>query len=105
MYNGRLFHTLKKHSTISLFSYFHGYMVLMMMVLTLNLAMIVIMMMMMMMAMMITMMTIMMLTMRLVTMTMMVTIGSKRHAAQYQHVHSVCLVRQLQLFHFLKTLT
>ena len=38
------------------------------------------------------------------TMTKMMTIASKRHAAHCQHVHSVCLVGQHQLFHFLKTL-
>ena len=38
------------------------------------------------------------------TMTKMMMIASKRHAAHCQHVHSVCLVGQHQLFHFLKTL-
>ena len=32
----------------------------------------------------------------------MMTIGRKRHAAQCQHVHSVCLGGQLQLFTFQK---
>ena len=50
-----------------------------------------------------TMMTMMMMKMMRMAMTMMMTIVSKRHAAQCQHVHSVCLGRQLRLFHFLKT--